>query len=318
MVNTVRGEQDASALGRVLMHEHLMIKSPGVAEHWPDLYDHDAAIATATRKVRALEAHGIDTIVDLTTPDMGREADLFQAVQAETRINLICCTGMYWLVPIYWWLRSVDELAEVLIRDITEGIQGTSVKAGILKVASDRACPVPGKVRGLNEPSLRSVARAQIATGVPITTHNGPPSLGAEQQRVFAEEGVDLSRVVIGHLGDSDDLDYLKQVMDRGSTIGMDRFGLEHPLPLATRIRVVADLCAAGYSDRMVLSHDAICSSHWAIERTPGGEFGLSEEAFRLIPDTVVPALLEAGATQGQVDAMLVGNPARLFSAASK
>ena len=92
---------------------------------------------------------------------------------------------------------------------------------------------------------------------MPIATHNGPPTLGAEQQRVFKEEGCDLSRIVIGHVGDTDDTDYLKSLMDAGSYIGMDRFGLDMILSFEKRVGTVASLCADGYAERILLAHDA-------------------------------------------------------------
>src|SRR3989442_15430720 len=107
---------------------------------------------------------------------------------------------------------------------------------------------------------LRASARTQKATGVQISTHTWAAGRSGEaQQAIFAQEGVDLRRVIIGHSGDSDDLGYLRGLMERGSTIGMDRFGLEHYLPTEKRVEVLARLCAEGYAGKMVLSHDANC-----------------------------------------------------------
>ncbi|PYM22983.1 MAG: hypothetical protein DMD80_27180 [Candidatus Rokuibacteriota bacterium] len=114
----------------------------------------------------------------------------------------------------------------------------------------------------LQRPRRRCGGRAVHSrqTGVPISTHTWAAGRSGEaQQAIFAQEGVDLSRVVIGHSGDSEDLEYLRGLMERGSTIGMDRFGLEHFLPTAKRVEVLARLCAEGYAGKMVLSHDANC-----------------------------------------------------------
>src|SRR5262249_60283836 len=128
-------------------------------------------------------------------------------------------------------------------------------KAAIIKCATDTE-GVPSTVENI----LRAAARAQKATGLPISTHTWAAGRSGEaQQAIFAQEGVDLRRVIIGHSGDSDDLGYLRGLMDRGSTIGMDRFGLEHFLPTVKRVEVVARLCAEGYAPKMVLSHDANC-----------------------------------------------------------
>ena len=290
------------------MHEHLVLKSPGIAENWPERYDHEAAIQQATGKLHQLAERGIRTLVDLTPPDIGRDVELFEKVQAVSEISIIACTGIYWLPPLYWWFHSPDELAEAFINDIRKGIQGTNMRAAILKVASDQLFPDPPDMPGLNDLCLRAVARAHRSTGVPISTHTGPPALGLRQQQVFREEGVDLSRVIIGHVGDTTDVELLKKLMDAGSYVGMDRFGYEVFLPLADRIDTVAELCLAGYADRMVLSHDTVCYTHWPLEQ----RFGPIPD-FSLISDTVLPALQDRGVETAQIDQMLVGNPRRIF-----
>jgi phosphotriesterase-related protein len=147
---------------------------------------------------------------------------------------------------------------------------------------------------------------------VPISTHTWAAGrTGEMQQAIFAQEGVDLRRVIIGHSGDSEDLGYLRGLMDRGSTIGMDRFGLEHLLPTARRVEVIARLCAEGYAARMVLSHDANCWTDMLSEddkrRTR------PRWHYNHIPDDILPALRQAGVTEDQIEQMLVRNPRAIF-----
>ena len=137
-----RAHGSRSARG-TLMHEHLMIRSPGVAENWPELYDHRAAVETTAARLRQLTDRGIQTVVDLTTPDCGRDAKFYADLQAEVEINIIACTGLCWTVPVYWWFSTVEEMAAVFVRDIDEGIQNTPIKPGILKVATDALVPQP-------------------------------------------------------------------------------------------------------------------------------------------------------------------------------
>jgi phosphotriesterase-related protein len=161
---------------------------------------------------------------------------------------------------------------------------------------------------------LRAAARAQKATGVPISTHTWAAGRTGElQQAIFAQEGVDPRRVIIGHSGDSEDLGYLRGLMERGSTIGMDRFGLENFLPTSKRVEVVARLCAEGYAGKMVLSHDANCWTDM-----------LSEEAkkrtrpqwhYTHISDDILPALRKASVKEDHIEQMLVENPRTIFDA---
>src|SRR5262249_61343346 len=139
--------------------------------------------------------------------------------------------GVWWTPQRFFSVHAIDHVAELFIRDIPQGIGERGVKAAMSKCATD-----PAGVTPVIEGILRASARAQKATGVPISTHTWAAGrVGETQQASFAQEGVDLSRVIIGHSGDSEDLKYLRGLMERGSTIGMDRFGLESFLPTAKR-----------------------------------------------------------------------------------
>jgi phosphotriesterase-related protein len=311
-VETARGPVATSELGPTLMHEHIVTRSPGVQENWPHLWDRAGILAIAERKMADLHARGIRTIVDLTTVDLGRDIELIVDVARQSRVHVIVATGVWWMPPRFFNTHSVDEVADLFVRDITRGIGASGVKAAIIKCATDTAGVTP-----VIETILRASARAQQATGVPISTHTWAAGrTGLVQQAIFAQEGVDLRRVVIGHSGDSEDLDYLRALMERGSTIGMDRFGLEHYLPTPKRVEVIARLCAEGYAGRMVLSHDANCWSDTLSEddkrRTrPSWHYNH-------IPDDILPALRLAGVSQGQIDQMLVENPRAIFEGADR
>ena len=148
-----------------------------------------------------LHKRGIRTIVDLTTVDLGRDIDLIAAVAKRSPVRVIVATGVWWMPQRYFTAHGVDEVAALFIRDITEGIGASGVKAAIIKCATDTAGVTP-----VIENVLRAAARAQKATGVPISTHTWAAGrTGDPQQAIFAQEGVDLSRVIIGHSGDSED-----------------------------------------------------------------------------------------------------------------
>jgi len=306
-VETALGPVATAELGPTLMHEHIVTRSPGVHENWPHLFDREAILALAEKKMADLHARGIRTIVDLTTVDLGRDIGLIADVARRSRVHVIVATGVWWMPQRYFASHGVDEVAELFIRDITQGIGRSGVKAAIIKCATDTAGVTP-----VIETILRASARAQKATGVPISTHTWAAGRSGEaQQAIFAQEGVDLGRVIIGHSGDSEDLGYLRGLMERGSTIGMDRFGLESYLPTAKRVEVLARLCAEGYAGKMVLSHDANC---WTDT--------LSEDAKRRtrprwhythISDDILPALRKAGVTEAQIAQMLVENPRAIF-----
>src|SRR5439155_16941560 len=158
--------------------------------------------------------------------DDSRDIPLVKEVARRSGMQVIGATGIYWEVPHHFRSitgRNIDYIAELFARDIQEGIMDTGVKAGIIKCATDE----PGVTEDV-ERILRAAAQAHRATGVPISTHTHAASeVGLNQQDVFESEGVDLGRVIIGHSGDSEDLAYLRKIIDRGSFIGMDRFGID-------------------------------------------------------------------------------------------
>lgn len=311
-VETARGPIEIEALGRTLMHEHIFIVHPEVNQNYDVGFDEEREIANAVIRLDELKSVGIDTIVDLTVIGLGRFIPRIARVAAQTELNIVVATGVYTFdeVPHHHLFQSPDAMAELFCRDIEEGILGTSqLKAGILKCATDQK----GVTQGV-EKVLRAVARAHRRTGVAISTHTDADTRrGLEQQAIFREEGVDLSRVIIGHSGDSFDFDYLEQLLSAGSYLGCDRFGLNWPINFDKRLEVVAELCRRGYVDQLVLSHDTSC---YIDQMAPALVEKLTARGWRYthISKDVIPALLERGVTEAQLHTMLVDNPAKIFA----
>lgn len=319
-VNTVRGPVPADTLGLTLMHEHVVNINAEVARDQPAhsiLTDRDGLRRDVATELRRVAAAGVGTLVDLTVLGHGRDVEFVAEASAGIDLHIVVATGVYTFneVPKMFHYRPPtpeaprDVLTDFFVRDIRDGIAGTGIRAGIIKVATD----APGLTPDV-ERSLRAVAAAHRETGVPISTHSSVALRnGLDQQRVFAEEGVDLGRVVIGHSGDSDDLDYLRALMDAGSLIGSDRFGMYLPgrPGLAQRVATVAKLCALGYSDRIVLSHDATIRTDWF----PEGSRVLPPEWHQThIVEAVLPEMRAAGVTDEQIHEMTVGNPRRVLT----
>ena len=310
-VPSVSGPLDTSVLGFTLMHEHVFVLSEGVVANFPRLWDADGQAASAVERLKEAKAHGVDTIVDLTVLGLGRDVATVRTIAKAAGIQVIVATGLYTYdaLPHYFESRDANVMADLFVQDIEEGVQGTDIRAGILKCATDEQ----GVTTGV-EKVLRAVARAHRRTGTPISTHTHAASRqGLAQQDIFEQEGVDLGRVVIGHSGDTEDIAYLEKLIGRGSYIGMDRFGLEQLLPTEKRVGVIAELCRRGHAGKMVLSHDTSCHIDWfdpALIRQAVPKWN-----FLHIADEVVPALKAAGVTDSQVRQMTVENPRRIFDA---
>ncbi len=314
-LNTARGEIDTADLGVTLMHEHVFVLSPEIHHNHPEVWgDESKREADAVARLNELKSRGVDSIVDLTVIGLGRYIPRIARIAAQTDLNIVVATGVYTYndVPMYFHFSGPETplgepMVDMFVGDIEQGIAGTDLKAAILKCATDEPGVTPGVER-----VLRAVAQAHRRTGAPISTHtHAATRRGLEQQAIFAEEGVDLSRVVIGHCGDTTDLGYLEELIAAGSYIGMDRFGVDVFLSTEERVNTVAAMCERGHAEAMVLSHDASCYMDWLPEEMVPAV--MPNWHYLHIHNDVIPALKERGVTDEQLTTMLVDNPRKIF-----
>jgi phosphotriesterase-related protein len=306
-IQSATGPIDTADLGFTLMHEHVRVGWPPMYQQYPEMFDREHELGRAVERLKTARQAGVRTIVDLTPIDLGRDVTLIAEAARRSGMQIIAATGIYYTpYPFHFMMRPDDEISDLFIRDINEGVSTTGVRAGVIKCATDP------EMHPMNERVLRAAARAQRATGVPICTHtNAEHRTGLDQQRIFKEEGVDLSRTVIGHSDDSDDISYLERIIQNGSYCGMDRIGLQRPRTTEQRADMVTALVAKGYANRITLSHDSCANFHWA----PEGLLDERAPTWRLthIPLDVVPMLRERGVSDDAIEQMTVGNPRAVF-----
>lgn len=312
-VETTSGPLEAAQLGVTLGHEHLRTTSEGVRAQFPHLYDSAAEEARAVEWVRKAMDRGVETIVEPTCMDIGRDIGLVGRVAEQTGMRFVVCTGIYGshytFIPQHFANRGPEAVADAFVHDITEGIQGTGVKAAFIKCAVDE----PGITEHM-EMVLRACAMASKRTGRPIMAHSHPGTRrGLEIMDVFDSEGVDPKLVQIAHTGDTDDLDYIEELLGRGPYIGMDRYGLDMILPTEQRNATVVELCRRGHAERMMLSQDACSTIDWfpaemVAEMAPNWHFTYLWEG-------VLPVLHEAGVSEEETSAMLGANVHRWLAA---
>jgi phosphotriesterase-related protein len=321
-IETVKGPIDVDALGPTLMHEHVFVLSTDYAQNYGpgEWWDEDERVEHAIGRLRSLHAKGVTSIADPTVVGLGRYIPRMKRIAEQVPVNIIAATGVYTYgdLPFPYANRGPgsmfggdEPMVADFVRDISEGIADTGVKAGFLKCAVEHADVSPGVER-----VLRAVGKAHVATGAPITVHTSSPEYtGRYVVKVLTEEGADLTKVVIGHAGDSNDLDYLMELADTGALIGMDRFGIDLFNSTPERINTIVALASRGYADRMVLAHDASCWIDWFGPDVLAMQAALTPNwHYEHISDDVLPALAEAGVTAEQIDEMMVGNPRRYFS----
>ena len=285
-VPTVTGSVDSADLGRVLAHEHIFVVGEEYRQNYQSDWDEETKVAEGVADLGELPGLGIDTILDPTVIGLGRYLPRVQRVAEQVDLNIVVATGVYTYNEIPFQFHHTgpgllfdvpEPLTELFVKDLTEGIADTGVRAGFLKCAIEEQGLTPGVER-----VMRAVAQAHVRTGAPITVHTN-----------------------------TTDVDYLCRVADAGSYLGMDRFGLDVLLPFEDRVATVLELLRRGYAERMVLAHDASCFIDWFDPEAKRQV--VPRWNFRHISEDVIPALLEGGASQGDIDTMLVDNPRRYF-----
>ncbi len=315
-VETINGQLDVEELGLTLIHEHFFSSDEAVSAQWPHVRDRDREWELAVESAEAVRQHGVKTVVEPTAMLLGRDIPALQRLASHTELQLVVCTGIYTYdhLPQFLLNRSEDFIAELFVHDIRQGIQGTGVKAAFIKCAADE----PG-VNERIEKVHRAAARASLQTGAPIMAHSRPASgTGPRQVEIFLEEGVAPEKIQIAHTGDTDDLDYIQQLLDKGVYIGMDRYGIDLFLATPKRNATVLELLSRGHAERMFLSQDfdiPIASGlDWyppeVIEQLQAAG-AATDWSMTFLFESVIPTLTEGGMTDEELRTMLVENPRR-------
>jgi len=310
-VETVLGPIDDTALGFTLSHEHVLVAMGEDNHHYPWLFDWDRTRANTVRELSEAKAGGVDTIIDLTTPDLGRDVEFVREVSRASGVNVVAATGIWRDVPRSFWERSIDRIADIFVREIATGIGGSGIKAGVIKVANDAEGVTPPAER-----VLRGAARALKRTGCPISTHQwAPEKVGGRQVEIFRDEGAPMDRICIGHSADTTDVAYLESLLATGVYLSMDRYpGAEGRPGWRERNATVKALVDRGWAHRLMLGHDYAPAPVSARHRDAAAP---AEPTRYLFLSTVaLPALREAGVDSETIGLMMREVPRRFLTSA--
>lgn len=288
--------------GYTLMHEHIYIDLSVVKNNLDCRLD---AKEEMINEMKKLYTKGVRNIVELTNIGMGRNIRYIQDIQRESKINFICTTGFYKepFLPNFIEKLSVDELAQIMIDDIEKGIDGTDIKAKIIgEIGTSH-----NEMTNLEKKVFLSVIKAHKKTDVPITTHTTLGSYGLKQIELFKEKGVNLSKVVIGHVDLSGDIDYVLSLLKEGVYVGFDTIGKNNYLSDDIRVEMLKKIEEKGYIDKVFLSLD--------ITRKSNMEY-MGGIGYSYLFDIFIPKLLQRGIKQESIDKMLIDNPKKFFNIA--
>jgi len=305
-VHTVTGPIDPGELGVTYVHEHMLCDAPPAMKATSGgddllLADEDASAA----ELELFKQAGGSAVIDLTCTEYGRDVEGLRRLSERTGIKIVAATGHimegYWTGVVDIASRSDAELVDEMFRDITEGLDGSAIRAGVIKVGSSR-----DKVTDDEERMIRAAVKAQQLTGAPISTHTTAGTMGPAQAEIFLDAKADMDHVIIGHLDRNLVWEEHLAVARSGARMGYDCISKEHYQPDSLRVEFVKRMCAEGYADRICFSGDLARRSYLT---SYGGGPGMTYILWRF-----VPWLRQEGVTDEQIEGFLVDNPSRQFT----
>jgi len=309
-VQTVLGPIDPADLGFTLPHEHTQIALWHIPARW-DYWQLTRDEPLILDELAAFRDAGGSSLVDLTMPGVGRDPSWLADLARASGLNIVMgCgwyRGAYYPAEAVIDRRSVEDIADELILESTDGVGETGIRPGIIgEIGTDKPW-----VSALEERVHRAAARAARRTGLAITTHSVLSPVGLDQLRLFQDEGADPGRVVIGHADSYPHLDHYLAIIERGASIEFDFLGMSFtPTERHGESRIVellCDLLSRGHGDRILLSQD-VC--HDSQLRRHGGN------GYTYLADTFLPRLRESGVSDVEIETMTVANPRRILTIA--
>lgn len=315
-IQTTLGPRDANALGKTLIHEHVMVGYPGwfIDNRMPSFVRAEA-LDRVVDAFQRLHAYGVKTVVDPCPNDLGRDVEFIAEVAQRSGVTLICATGLYTEaqgIPFALRHHAISEICDILQREIEDGVGTTGIKPGIIKIATG-----DGAVSDYERKMLTAAAQVAKRTGLPVLSHTENCSCGHEQIDIVTGEGVAPHRLLVGHSCGRDDHEYQASLALRGAYVGFDRFGIEIFNSDENRMKNVKQMIDVGLRDHVMVSHDKV--NCW-LGGIPG--FGNPDQVKQVVPnwtlthlfERIFPALRAMGVAESDLEHILTENPRRYFS----
>lgn len=312
-INTVTGKLSVDKLGTTLMHEHILQANWSMRQSYKEWFNYEEFLEYASEDVRRTVEIGVQTLVEQTPVCLGRDIHAIKEVAERTGMQIIAATGFFHTESQWMYGRSIESILKYLMIDIEEGIQGTGILPGIIKCATDKA-----GVTEINSILLEAHAIAAQESGLPIGTHSWYKNeSGLKQIKMFDSYGLNPKKIVIGHCGDTNNIEYLEEILNYGCYIGLDRFGDNAKNPLEDRVNTLITLCERGWMNQLMISHDYVSfvdigDFEWCNVRNTDPDD--AEYNYRYIHRFVLPLLREKGFSEANIHSLLVENPRAFFA----
>jgi predicted metal-dependent phosphotriesterase family hydrolase len=298
-VNTVLGARPPRALGMTLMHEHVLVDFVGADKVSPQRYKVEEVFQTALPHLKALRMVGCRTLVECTPAFLGRDANLLKRLSTTSGLNIITNTGFYGAandkyVPALAREESAQQLAARWIREFQEGIDGTGVRPGIIKIGVD-----PGPLSEIDSKLVRAAARTHLQTGLTIASHTGDGVAALEELETLKDEGVHPGAFIWVHAQIESNRDLHLKAAQQGAWIEFD--GISET-SAEKHLQLVKGMVESGFTDRILISQDA---GWYHVGEPNGGTF----RPYAFLFENFVPLIRRTGVSSGQVRSLLIDNP---------
>jgi phosphotriesterase-related protein len=341
VIRTVLGDVASDRAGVTLAHEHILYAYPGADLDHRTQFDFEQVAGQIAGVLRTgRRDNSVSTVVEMTPVEVYRHPPLMRAVSERSGVNIIAVTGFFpesMGIPYYWRRQTVEELTEFFVTDLTEGMifqaRQTGIKAGAIKIATGgegvATTPSPVGLNGrritkIEDRIIRAAAHAQQTVGCAINTHTDPNDYavtnpGLEQLDILAEEGTDLSKVIVGHaLIQPRGVEQAAEICERGATVNVDHIGIPWKHDSIDQLdgllaERVAELVALGHAARISMSYDRWFFNPRAAVTELDPEFLNAKVPYNHMFDYFVPRLSKLGLSDEVIRGFLVNNPTRIF-----
>lgn len=298
---TVLGDIQESELGIILPHEHICCYFEYFYEILKrDYLDKEKLIKKSAGHLRQMkDMYNLSTLIDCTPINIGRDIGILRNVSEQSGVNIICSSGFYYTDEAMLYKISEEYIADVILKDINK------INAGIIKFAVEA-----NEMNELSQKLLAALCTAQKHSALPLVIHtNGKNKNGKEVLNAALKKGILPNAITIGHLSDSDDMNYVTEILKSGCYAGFDRIYKSKEMSYYSRkAKDIYTLCERGFADKVLLSHDAITFNGFHTN-APLREDNPYESIFRYL----IPEMRKIGFTEKEINTLITQNPRNML-----
>ena len=300
-IETVTGAIRPKQLGRTLVHEHIMVDFIGADQVSPSRYDAEEVFQVMLPYLKTLRAQGVKSFIDCTPSFLGRDVKILRRLSKATGLQMVTNTGLYKepYLPAYAFEQSIDELARQWIREMEEGIEGTGIRAGFIKIAVHRE-----DLKPMQQKIVRTACRTHRATGAAIACHSGHGPAMMQILDILREEKTPAGAFIAVHAGSEKDMGYHQRLAQAGAWLEYDHIGSN---PAGEPIRLIKTMLEKDFGDRLLLSMDR---GWYRIGEPRGGKV----KPYDYFYGEFVPEMKKAGISDAVIRQLTVENPAKAFT----